>query len=267
MKYDIIFILPCTLIDQYKYRLDIFKKYGLININNVSIKTLLIINKNDNIEDEIFKNWEYDIEVIQGYYEHISPKTYDFFANQFKTYINDAKWFIKIDDDSITNVKDLFSYLSLTFNNDEPVYIIPTGKHRYMEEIYKDLFFKHKMFKYMQNQKWAREFEISIFSNSSAKLLYKNNKTIKFLEDGVRKGDRGHNDALLCPACYESGSEIIFDEVASWYPKWDDFLNEKYLHIHKTYQLPEKLKDMISANSYAKIKYAYAKNIFKLKSS
>ena len=130
-KYDVTFFITCTnSIPLYRSRLEIFKKYGLVNTSSISYKVILSLNKNDNDQDDIFKNWDCDIEIIKTKYScdapkerHLrnAPKVYSFFSNMEKEHIEESRWMIKVDDDSVTNVKGLINALDADYNYKNPL--------------------------------------------------------------------------------------------------------------------------------------------------
>lgn len=253
-KYDVIFLMAATVnIKKYKQRLSFFKKYGLMNMGNISCKLILLLNSGDEYAASFFENWGYDVEIIKTDYKHPCPKIYSFFGEIQERYIKQVRWLIKIDDDSLTNVKDLVEAIDISFNYEEPVYLLPTELYYDMYTPFAKLFKKHKMHNYLSLNKWIREREISIMSQASLKKLSIFQKSLDFLQEAATMGGVGHSDDLLCGAFYEAGSKLFFSRFASWESEWQKFIDKKYYHIHFIYKLPENFIGKITEELYAKI--------------
>ena len=110
-KYDLEVLMPISGKGIFGGRLFHFKKYGLLNSENVKIK-LILLTGTEQIPD-IKEGWaeNIDITTVRHFNDHPASKIYNFFAKQDPNELN-ADWYMRIDDDSITNVEGLMASLS-----------------------------------------------------------------------------------------------------------------------------------------------------------
>jgi len=110
-KYDLEVLMPISGKGIFGGRLFHFKKYGLLNSENVKIK-LILLTGTEQIPD-IKEGWaeNIDITTVRHFNDHPASKIYNFFAKQDPNELN-ADWYMRIDDDSITNIEGLMAELS-----------------------------------------------------------------------------------------------------------------------------------------------------------
>lgn len=180
MKYDAeIVMLVCS---KFSSRIEDFKKYGLVNIKNRKLK-LNIITSDETIEG-VEKNWpeQIDVNLISKPSPEYVNNLYSFFVDY--DYENmDAKWLIKLDDDSCTDVDGLLSNLESFYDCDEPYYLAATcsrfkdfganGRENWVVPHYIDSFGKYKPIAY--NLK--HEVECCVVSHAAIKKILKNEQS------------------------------------------------------------------------------------------
>ena len=121
--YDIEFHLAvCPSDERYLQRFLDFKKYGLTNIKDKKVKLKLLVGS-EKYPSEAVKDWPVEIDVIKHNYPTPSllPKLYDYCSN---IDFNSARWYSRLDDDSITDVSGLLGNLENDFDHEREYYLI-----------------------------------------------------------------------------------------------------------------------------------------------
>lgn len=249
--YDITFILTVStnvvkvedeLID-YGERLLFFKEYGLLNIKNTNTKIFLLVGNEDidNIED----GWSCDIEVIKSDYSSAAHRYYKFYTILTEERINESKWFIQVDDDSITNVDDLFNILDKDYNYMNKYNISGTNflayghafnisvifKNLIFRTSYKDIINDENIFSYCHHG-----YEHTIFSQGALNHFILNPNNKKILEESLAIKVPMVGDSLV-PVC-SNLCGIPFYEVdyLTLAPEFGDLITKRVFHIHYIYK-------------------------------
>ena len=119
MQYDFQIIVPCQ-----EERKEIFKKIGLFNLSDKKVLLHCLIE-----DKNLFKNgWRknLDIELIEYPNKNENFRIYDFLSKQNEEFAKKAKWTIKIDDDSFTNIGLLYEKIE-QYNYLENYYLVGGG--------------------------------------------------------------------------------------------------------------------------------------------
>jgi hypothetical protein len=119
--YEIEFAIPVVTSQKlYRRRLADFKKIGLLNIpKDKQIKVVLLATKGT--PPRIAKGWPENCDVvIQEYNNVFHVHKLCLYHLQMRTF--DSKWYVMVDDDSVTNVQGLIESLS-AYDHDSEVYL------------------------------------------------------------------------------------------------------------------------------------------------
>lgn len=118
--YDLEIIIPVELNDErIKRRFEDFKKYGFKNDLSKKIKIFFMAshdNKEEDLED-LKKGWyeNFDIETVVTPHKHVACRIMHYYSN----YLNpeSARWYIQMDEDSMTNIKLLIKKLDEEYDH------------------------------------------------------------------------------------------------------------------------------------------------------
>lgn len=123
MQYDIAYFLPVTFKGKYSERLHAFRKYGLLNRQNVALKVYLLCGP-ESVPDEFAPDtWPYPVEFVPSLFNWGGIKNYAFSQHITPEIANSAKWWYKIDDDSINDVAGTVQRLDADYDWTQPLYI------------------------------------------------------------------------------------------------------------------------------------------------
>ena len=201
MMYDYEFVIPTEVNNEViARRIQDLKKYGFMNHEKMKIKLFLMASK-ENDPKMLQEGWpsNFDIEVVVTPFWHVAQRIYWYYARYLKP--DRARWYIRIDEDSLTDIGGLEKNLNLMFDHKLPYHVV--GKLNWDvweadEEILRSLGYGH-FYRYHSNYRDfpPHEHEISVTSNTAIKMLCDNPKAAKYFE--VRKEfPDGYGDHGLC---------------------------------------------------------------------
>ena len=172
-----------------------FKKWGFLNIGNTKIK-LYLLASSDNNELLLISGWPegVDVEVIITPYKHVAQRNYYYYHKIIKP--DTANWYIRLDEDSMTDIGGLMKTLDKFFDPERDYHIAGTV-HIESDEtemtVLKALGYS-SWFTHESNYP-PHEHEISITSNAAIKRIFSNRATQKYfklrLEFASGPGDQG----------------------------------------------------------------------------
>ena len=248
--YDISFIMicstNCTAKADYKKRITLFKEHGLLNIKDKKIKLFLLISSNDIIRD-IEEGWNYDVEIVKSSYDHVAHKFHKFYADLTKDFVSQSRWFMQLDDDSMTNVSDLVDRLDKDYNykdkynitgTKEPIdnNIILEHYFRIMAKTsYKDIFNKENAYKYVhhgwEHTIFSQGALYHFISESNNKIILEDSLSIKGVSISKYTGD-------VLPTVLSNICNIPFCVVDYLYHDIDfeKFIKKELFHHHYIYK-------------------------------
>ena len=241
--YDMTFVISCCVSQPlYAERLAFFRDWCLPNCGDYNIKVILNANNEDDIGHESLHHWPYDTEIMVSPYSHECPKTYHFYANVKKRHIEETKWMMKVDDDSITDVSRVLDEVNGKFRYTDPVFIMSTksmlGR---VEGMYHGIMKDFGMGKYAKAPYNIREAEACIHSQQSLNLISNNPLTKPFYNRVINEiGVKGKGDALNSAIAQHSGSKLGFVDSWSWQPYFESFCTKRLSHIHYVYYIKAK---------------------------
>lgn len=231
--YDFEFIIPAdTDIPKIYQRLIDFKKYGICNVGNAKIR-LVFATSEGNDAEWLTVGWDKNItaELCPTPFKQVAQRTYHYYDTFLNP--NTAKWYIRIDEDSMTDIQLLVNNLERYFDPDREYHI--GGRHS--DDIaHTDLkIAEHLGFSAAFTDKNIHEHEISITSHTAMKRICDNQKAKRWFS--FRKlFAEGHGDQGL--ALVARMSKIYFTPV-NWLchgPELENFskFGGHLAHIHWT---------------------------------
>ncbi len=265
--YDISFVIPvsCKVVEDhpnmcawaggarvkrvdYSERLQFFKQYGLINIKDAKVKIFLLVG-DENISD-VEEEWDCDVEVIRdnstyGCQRVCANKVHHFYASLTERRINESRWFMQVDDDSITNVNDLVNRLDSDYDYLDKYNIsnINPFSDMYLSE-YSPIFFKvikETSYRDLISDKSTRRdiphgWENTIFSNG-ALMHFISNPNNKYILEKTLLSEKLFPGDMLVPLC-AALCDIPFYEVdyLEYRPYFSRLVNKEIFHIHYIYR-------------------------------
>ena len=122
--YDLEIVLPITRKREvYLRRLRDFKKYGLLNIGDRKIALRLLIGTED--AGDVASGWPegVDVFVAKGDVDQVASKLYKFYVGRNKSEWDTSRWFMRVDDDSVTDVSELITRLD-EYDYKDPWYFV-----------------------------------------------------------------------------------------------------------------------------------------------
>ena len=238
--YDIEFAVPSdTSLLTIKRRLIDFKKFGLYNTENLSIHISFLASKDCGNEIEFLKKgWSENIvvDVINCNYSHVAQRICNYYASEAKK--DFAKWYVRMDEDSITDVGGLFTNLQKNFDYKREYHI---GARFLNDAFATDQMILKKLgygFWYIENTTGLvsaplHEQEIGITSLAAMNMVLENRMCSKYfnLRKEFAEGYGDHPLALACRMCKiypcEAGF-ITYENLLSRHSIFGGHLN----HVH-----------------------------------
>lgn len=240
--YDIEFQMGVCVQDHYLQRLIDFKKYGLCNIGNKKVLVKLLTGR-EILPAEAKKGWSVETEIISsnniiGYPHttHLLPKLYNYYPNMSDETVSNARWFCRIDDDSITDVSGLVDNLDLEYDHERDYYIVTicgddAEEHHFDKDLAKEFGYE-RWFSY--NEYFPEhEIECCILSQSAMRKIVQNETAKSFLR---RRGaiHDGFGDVALAYAArmckiYPHKAPFLFHEP---HLQYFSLFGGKLNHIH-----------------------------------
>ena len=251
--YDLGIIVPACLEGHFLPRIYNFKKYGLLNIGQSKIKVFLLVGKYP-IPQDLREGWPCEIDFVSSHLQHDGPKTFEFVLNLKTEEIQKYRWWLKIDDDSITDISHQIKRTDEEFDWEKPVYIF--GDYDmgfspiFIEEVKKT---KHRE-RFLPTGKtffyFHHEFESSLMSPSCVQKIIEDDECRFFLKllTSPKNDLRGchHDQGLAMAARFIKihGSTSLF---MSKNPIFDDFslFGGILTHIHFIYNDPDGLSNFL----------------------
>lgn len=227
--YDIEFVMPVSGNDKYLQRLEDFKKTGLQCIDNYKVLLTLLVGKEE-IPD-IENGWSDNLEVrvIPSELDHCACKVYNYYSNYLDNYNKSIKsnWHMRIDDDSMTNVRVLMSNIDDLNYKEKEYYLVAelfTGDSR----VEWDLINKYEI---SIKQPIFHEVECCLASQKCLETVL-NTPLIKDLFLDRSQVEDGYTDICFIVALRHLGFFPM--KVAFLCHTYDTyaFINEEVAHIH-----------------------------------
>jgi hypothetical protein len=235
--YDLEIMIPICSNGRFFERGNNLKKYALVNSSiNHRVLVKLLLGPDDNFPG-IETGWGPGIDVSLERYP------FDWPAQKIYTYYsqidpNRARWFAKVDDDTLTDVSGLIKNLNNDFDHDREHYlatilVTPGNEHRVDMAIWQALGFNE--FNMFQSEK-----EGSIISQGTMKRILETPMAKKVMVERA-KHPGGYGDVALALAArvakiYPTKAWFLCEQpYFHRFSLWGGYLN----HLHFTYATPE----------------------------
>jgi hypothetical protein len=240
--YDAEFHIMCSEKETFKHRIKLFLNYGIHNCNKFKVKMVLLLkeNKESNLEEEI-KSYEKNnlkFEVLRFQQDEPSFKKFSYFTEVAPNRLDDARWFIGMDEDSITDIDALINHLDEDYDWQEKHYVstAPMNNTQPMEYDLALVFGKQHWYSPIGGP--YHEWEICCLSQKSIKTILENPNSNKILN--MRKkiskgwGDHCMGIAAKFAKIYPTGSNFISGKPMIAEHK---ILGGWIIHCHHIYEL------------------------------
>jgi len=241
--YDIAVFMACHLADKWLARLYDFKRHGLLNRRDVRIKLYLLHGKTEVPDDLKPENWPYEVVFVPSGHTHDGPKVYNFAANLSAAEVDSARWWLKIDDDSVTDVHTLLTKLETEYDATHPLYIFGAYGGS-CEQLFLDAVSQTKygprilLPNIADKQAFHHEQESCVISAPCLKMIVNDNeckKLLSFLAQHDVKhcwADQGLALAARCVRVH--GDDCLF---MTWFPLVSNcsLFGGRFAHIHNVH--------------------------------
>jgi len=241
--YDAEFHVMASEKDEFNFRIHNFLEYGLYNYNKYKIKILLLLKENpeSTLEKDLekYQKENCDIQVIRFPQDEPSHKKFTYITEILPKHIDDARWFIGIDDDTINDIDRLIDRLDEDFDWEDKYYVStePMKNVQPMEYDLALLFGKEHWYCPIGGP--YHEWEIFCLSQKAARTIIENENSMKLL-NMRKKISKGWGDHCMGVAAkfakiypigttYISGTHMIAEHT---------ILDGWIVHCHHIYKLP-----------------------------
>lgn len=225
-------IAASKLTQKYKDRLLEFKKFGLLNVtDNIHVSLLLGPG-----EYEDYSDWPKNVSVtaFQCRSHHPAAKISEYYSNVLPNCNFDADWYMKVDDDSITDVNHLLRSLE-AYQESYPIYLcayLNGNLDREEHKLLSNLSLKDKLIGTPCSKIW-HEWECAILNRPAIKKLLANKLSRTIFQERMTI-ESGSSDQTLGIACKVANIAPMDCEFLKKDPLIYDFsLNKGNVsHIH-----------------------------------
>lgn len=223
--YDLEIVMAVSSFGKYSIRLKDFKKHGFIEISGKNRIRLYLLVGTENITN-ICNGWPQGIDVIEvkSQSDQCAAKMNGFYA---KHKMDDAKWMMRVDDDSITKIDPLINILKqLDYN--ETIYLttqLTIGDTSVEMKLLKEINSTYK------NDPLWHEIECCIISKRCFNKILNNKKTSDLLLERS-KIQSGYTDICLAACARECGIFPSPFYYITHEPEIKGFLENRLVHIH-----------------------------------
>jgi hypothetical protein len=238
--YDLEIIIPVDLSNEIiAKRFEDFAEFGFFNYEKLNIKLFLMASNNTKEED--LKSLEkkfpetFDISSIITPYRHVAQRIMYYYSDLIKQ--DTAKWYMRIDEDSLTDLAALMKNLENEFDHTRDFYIVGEVNRDISDIERKILYFLGYKCFYDKIQGHdlrdapAHEFEISITSNEAMKRILNNENCQKFFQ--IRKEfAEGVGDHTLCLSALMEKIYPISVRFLTYHPNATQFSTFGGVHNH-----------------------------------
>ncbi|MEI8270181.1 MAG: hypothetical protein WCG45_02330 [bacterium] len=238
--YDLEIIMPVDLSNEIiKRRFDDFIEWGFFNHEQLKIK-LFFMASNDTKEEDLKKlensfPENFETSSIITPYKHVSQRIIYYYSDIIKP--DTAKWYMRIDEDSLTDLGSLMNNLENEFDHTRDYYIVGEINREIVPIERKILSFLgfncfyNKIQGHDLRDAPAHEFEVSITSNEAVKRILNNENCQKFFQ--IRKEfAEGVGDHTFCLAALIEKIYPISVRFLTYHPNATQFSIFGGIHNH-----------------------------------
>ena len=124
--FDLEVLLPVFPSGRWLQRLEAFRRFGLLGGKQLRVRLVLLAGTHKlDSELQSVDAWDgiTEVVVVPGPHDHPAPKIYDYYANVLPEQGLLARWYLRVDDDSLTDLYSMMRYLDGTFNWHDPLHL------------------------------------------------------------------------------------------------------------------------------------------------
>jgi len=241
--YDAEFHIICSEKEEFQHRIQNFLKYGIHNYEKFKIKMVMLLQENhvSRLEEEI-KAYEKDnlhFEIMRFKHDEPCHKKFSYITEKIPERLQDARWFIGIDEDTITDIDALITHLDEDYDWQEKHYVSTEPMNNVQPTEYDLAVMFGKQHWYAPNGGPYHEWEICCLSQKSIKTILETSESVKIMN--MRKkiihgwGDHCLGLAAKFAKIYPTGSNLISGTHMICEHK---ILGGWFIHCHHIYKLP-----------------------------
>lgn len=127
--FDLEILLPVHPTGKWLDRLESFRRFGLLPAPSLRVRLVLLCGTYDldpELRDASVWPGVDSVAVVNSTSDHPAPKIYDYYANVLPEEGLRARWFLRVDDDSLTDIRRLMNHLDFTFGWRDPLHLTGT---------------------------------------------------------------------------------------------------------------------------------------------
>ena len=230
--YEIEFVIPVNNTEPtYKKRLADFKKIGLLNMPKDKKIKVVLLAKKQTISPRVKKGWPKNCDLVIKEHDndlHIF-KLCEYYLDLKKF---NSKWYVTVDDDSVTNIGGLINSLS-NYSLINPVYLsTPYTYDKVMKTLEIKIVEKLKLLHFLKND-WSHDWESHYINRAAMIQILKNPNNRKYIRKR-KKTLSGFTDQFMNYASKIAGINPIVSNFSSPHAEIDNFslFNGHLDHIH-----------------------------------
>jgi hypothetical protein len=194
--YDIALELMTCNKPKYLKRLVDFKKIGLLNVGTTKVLVKLMVGTDEMPKKVLFEGWPagVEVEVVRSPGDTVVNKIFHMYSILTEADLKKARWFARLDDDSINDIQGLVSNLDLEFDSEREFYITTLLSDDYQEE-------EWRLAQQLGYGRWYapfskpcfHEWECAIISNAAFSRIIKTPDSMKYFAERANNG-HGYGD-------------------------------------------------------------------------
>lgn len=226
--YDLEILLPITANSKYFKRLQDFKRYGLRDIEDYKIKLKLLPGTETN--PEFLTGWDsrIDVEIVPTHSDQVAAKVNSYYAEHGPKIAETARWFMRLDDDSITNISLLMEELNNLDHNDIHYLItrVVEGDTSVEKRLLTEMGYKALVAKPL-----LHELECCVLSQACFRRIMSHEDCQRLFQ---KRGKVNEGFTDICIAQAAKINKILMTDVPFLCadPHVQEFVNQKVAHIH-----------------------------------
>lgn len=123
--YDLEICLPLHLEGKYLERAYAFRESGLLNLQGVRAHLTLLTGTHDPEAAGLGAHtWPCETFVCRHTHDHPAAKIHAYYAHILPAYGLKARWYLRVDDDSLTDVGGMMRHINATLQHTDPLHLI-----------------------------------------------------------------------------------------------------------------------------------------------
>ena len=241
--YDLEILLPVHATGHWLDRMNAFRQFGLLGGEQLRVRLVLLCGTYQ-LDAELHQASAWpgveSVVVVNGTDDHPAPKIYDYYANILPAQELQARWYLRVDDDSLTDLRRLVNHLDATFYWRHTLHLAGT-LNTDMDPAYQMVLRDLRAHRYLQGAghcEFYHEWEASVTSHGAMRRILSNRIAREFLRR-VALLPGGFGDHCLAVAARLTGIPIAqvpfltahceLDKFAAFQPSGNGFFHIHYL--------------------------------------